>query len=168
MIPGNTLEKSIFTDGLQVDHLSENTVGHGNRLQGISNPTAYPVLAGDVGEVQENNGSATLTTATALAITSITLTPGVWDISGMASFSGATMTDYPRINILSTPNTISGVTLGVNSVYAPMLTGQYVCLALTPRKVAVTTTTTYYLNAWATFSAGSPIAYCGIHAVRIA
>lgn len=29
LIPGNANEKTIFPDGLQVDHVSENTVGHG-------------------------------------------------------------------------------------------------------------------------------------------
>ena len=51
LISGDLGSKSIFPDGLQSDHLSENSVGHGVRVRGISDPTTYPVLTGDVGEV---------------------------------------------------------------------------------------------------------------------
>lgn len=49
LIPGADNEKVVCKDGIQVDHLSENTVGHGVRVRGISDGSA--VVAGDVGEV---------------------------------------------------------------------------------------------------------------------
>lgn len=50
-IPGADGNKSVFGDGIQTDHISENSSGHGSRVRGISDPTTYPVIAGDVGEM---------------------------------------------------------------------------------------------------------------------
>lgn len=78
MIPGNTLEKAIFNDGLQSDHLSENTVGHGVSIQGRTSGVA--IDSGYVGEVISGStiaGTTVLTTSYA-TISTIALTKGVW------------------------------------------------------------------------------------------
>jgi hypothetical protein len=94
LVPGATGQKSTFPDGLQVDHLSENTVGHGTRVKGISDPTTYPVIAGDVGETVEANGTESAFTTAKDLTNFVTLTPGVWLLNGYTfgnSSTGATV-----------------------------------------------------------------------------
>jgi len=82
-IAGAVGSKAVFPDGAQIDHLSENTVGHGVRVRGISDLTTYPVIAGDVGESFEAavlpgyTGTAnTWSTASA----TLSLKKGRWDV----------------------------------------------------------------------------------------
>ena len=108
LIPGATGNKSVFPDGLQSDHLSENTVGHGVRVKGISDPTTYPVLPGDVGETievtQTNSvtGSTTLLTYTTL-VTLNNLSTGKWRITA----------SIPYISIIGVANDTGTVYQGV-------------------------------------------------------
>lgn len=97
LIAGASGEKSQFPDGLQSDHLSEQTVGHGVRVKGISDPTTYPVLAGDVGEVISSSYVVAIVPAASglyKTITSISLNKGVWIIHSNAScdLSGSGLT----------------------------------------------------------------------------
>jgi hypothetical protein len=89
LVAGDVGSKTILPDGAQVDHLSENTVGHGVRVKGISDPTTYPVLTGDVGEVFGSDvvgagGKIVVTSTTTLpplvaaAVVSQTLNKGVY------------------------------------------------------------------------------------------
>jgi hypothetical protein len=55
MTPGDVGSKSVFPDGIQIDHISENTTNHGARVRGISDPTTYPPIAGDMGEINPNS-----------------------------------------------------------------------------------------------------------------
>lgn len=92
-VPGADGDKSVFKDGIQVDHVSENTVGHGARVRGISDPTSYPVSTGDVGEelfvVQAAN--VVTNTSTYTTICTLTLTTGVWSV-GVSSYADNTTT----------------------------------------------------------------------------
>jgi hypothetical protein len=95
LVPGAQGQKSVFPDGIQVDHLSENTVGHGTRVKGVSDPTTYPVIAGDVGEIALGSAalrsgtggftysvlSTTVATNTDSALVAITLNKGVYLVS---------------------------------------------------------------------------------------
>lgn len=81
IIAGAVGSKAVFPDGAQIDHLSENTVGHGVRVRGISDPTTYPVIAGDVGESAVAGTSQTTGTGGSVYQKSTTTAPG----SGTAS-----------------------------------------------------------------------------------
>jgi hypothetical protein len=74
LIAGAVGDKTVLTDGAQVDHLSENTTGHGVRVKGVSDPTTYPVLAGDVGEIK---GAAIDSTNATGYSTSTSTSPGL-------------------------------------------------------------------------------------------
>lgn len=82
MIPGNTLEKAIFNDGLQSDHLSENTVGHGVSIQGRTSGVA--IESGYVGEkasIAVPSFAGSTTRATIQTVCSLTIpSAGYWDI----------------------------------------------------------------------------------------
>jgi hypothetical protein len=105
LIPGADNEKVVCKDGIQVDHLSENTVGHGTRVRGISDPTTYPVIAGDVGETVQ-----TTISQTAVSGTSFTVFPGgtlpipsagVWVILSSGSLYVSGSVDAPADVITS-------------------------------------------------------------------
>ena len=168
MIPGNAFEKSVFVDGLQVDHLSENTLGHGNRLQGITNPTTYPVLAGDVGERLVGTGATVaVNTSTYVTVASVTVTAGVWDMSTICEVSGVTSLTTFISGIATVSNSATGWVAGdTRNQAACSGTAVNACSVIPTWRTTVTTPTTYYLTA-ATGGANST-ASGRISAVRIA
>jgi len=86
-VPGADGDKSVFKDGIQVDHLSENTVGHGVRVRGISNGDTP--AAGDVGEVKRVVTSlSTVTDSTFGTTAALNIGDGVWSIDCHSDFSG--------------------------------------------------------------------------------
>ena len=107
LISGAIGEKVQMPDGAQVDHLSENTVGHGMRVRGVSTPVATPVADGDVGEVQATtyvggiSGSTTLGTYTSMV--TLSLTAGRWRIVGA----------LPVVNVSGTSGDTGGTSQGV-------------------------------------------------------
>lgn len=86
LVAGADGEKSQFPNGLQVDHLSEQTVGHGVSVPGRTNGVA--VEAGYVGEtffVGTSELTAAYGTADATKIlASQSLPAGTWSISAFA------------------------------------------------------------------------------------
>jgi len=103
------------------------------------------------------------TTVTYQAITSITLTAGDWDISAIATFSSNTATITTASNaifvISTTSASASGSTEGLNIIYLPQaaLVGtSKESVAITPFKVTISATTTYYFNTQAAFTLGNP------------
>lgn len=129
-------------------------------------------LAGDIGEYIESKvaiGSATaLTTATAKNVTSISLTQGDWDVEGIVSFSTSSAT-------------FSGLTAGTSATSATLptdgtegysgtqgtLLSEKDGITLARKRIKTTGTTTIYLVAKATFSAGSVSAFGHISARRV-
>jgi len=93
-------------------------------------------------------------------ITSITLTPGDWDISAIAS------------SIINTGVSITSVTIGIgpasgtsgaglqngdNQGYSVPPTSQYSpSITIPPKRVSINATTTYYLKVWMSYSSGTP------------
>ena len=168
MIPGNTLEKTIAPDGLQVDHLSENTLGHGNRLQGISNPTTYPVLAGDVGERVVGTGTAvSVTTSGWTTVASVTVTAGVWDLSAIVSVVGIASITGAAAGISTTSNGATGHVNGDNQV-ASLLSGAAgnAGIIIPAWRVSIAAGASYYLTVIA--AGANTVANARLSAVRIA
>lgn len=103
--------------------------------------------AGFIGEQLTANASSVATTSAAQkTITSVTLTPGIWDISGSAGATptgGAALMQVMVCGISATTNVISG-TYGINYSQVNLTTG---ALTMIPpiTRVTLTANTTYYL-----------------------
>lgn len=111
-----------------------------------------------------------LSTGTAANITSISLTPGTWDLTANIyfDFAGATVTSIEGA-ISTTSATISSPPPEEVSAAALNLTttsADY-SLNITRRRVTITSTTTYYLVGRAAFSAGSIDGYGKLLATRV-
>lgn len=141
---------------------------------GINGVTDASVAgAGKVGEYLEALASnvSLVGSNTFLNLTSLTLTAGDWDVTGIVGFApnGATATGADMgISTSATPATFADKVFGTNwlegsfsnTAYGPSVTiGAY--------RVNVSTSTTYYLKASATFTAGTPKGYGRLSARRI-
>jgi hypothetical protein len=128
--------------------------------------------AGTLGEYVESkvaSGSpVSLTTATAANITSISLTAGDWDVEGNISIAGASATYTQGVGSIGT--TSATLATDGTEVYSG---AQFTLLSVTdgvtiPRKrINVSATSTVYLVAKATFSAGTMGGYGSINARRV-
>lgn len=142
----------------------------GTRIQGIAN--GGTVLSGYVGEVISSvipSASATsLTTSTAKNVTSISLTAGDWDVYGnvllVATSGGSVMTTQAAwCSLTSATLPDSSLYNGVGSAANPLSFGGFSAPFL---RVNVSSTTTVYLGAYATFASGTVTACGGIYARR--
>ena len=137
--------------------------------------------AGDIGEYQSITVGAgdavAATTATPLNVTSLSLTAGDWDVSGTVNraLTGTTATQYVA-SISPTSNTVpsqaggSGVAADSsvieNATFGTTVTGNYITAV--GARVSIAATTTIYLVASATFSAGTVAVYGTLRARRVA
>lgn len=129
--------------------------------------------AGNVGEYISStlaSGSAvTLTTATPLTVTSISLTPGDWDVWGTVSFVGNGSTTAYVGAISSTNNGLptnpaGGAYWQLNLASGATL-NQTSPVGMT--RVSLSATTTYYLVAASNFTGSANTAYGFIGARRV-
>lgn len=142
----------------------------------IGSTTNDAAVAGNVGEeipaIQSTFTNYT-TTATYQNITSITLTAGDWDISAFGSISanGATVTTSSNaIFVISTTTaSAAGAVEGKNIHYVDenFLGSSIQSMAISPYRVSISGSTTYYLNSQATFTLGNPQFVGSIRARRI-
>jgi hypothetical protein len=114
------------------------------------------------------------TTATYQNITSITLTAGDWDLSGFFTYSSNSATITAASNaifvISTTTASAAGATEGRNIAYVPqaaLLGTSLFSDSIAPYRVSISGTTTFYLNAQATFTLGNPQYVGGLRARRI-
>lgn len=146
------------------EHLGASSFAGTVTMKGFAD--ASSAAAGNVGEVITSSVSTYTnytTTATYQNITSITLTAGDWDISAFASISSNTSTITAASNaifvISTTTASASGATEGLNLSYVPqaaLLGTSIESASITPYRVTINSTTTYYLNSQATFTVGNP------------
>ena len=137
----------------------------------IGTTTNDSAAAGSVGEeiqsiILSGSGGVTLTTETALSIGDITLDNGDWDIWGNIVFSGNTalLNITEAIGgISTTDDTLPDVAYqsSINGVTTDRYGAPLPCY-----RVSLTSSTTFYLVAYATFAAGGVQAYGGIYARR--
>ncbi len=142
----------------------------------IGNQTGTAPVAGFIGEEIRSTVSTTNAAATTIYqdLTSITLSPGVWDItvSTVTDANGATITGAIIIGASTTSgNSGAGLTLTLNNVRypGPTATGPAsIGFGSVPAyRVVLSSSTTYYLKTQATYSAGTPQHYGTIKAVRV-
>lgn len=119
-------------------------------------------------------GSAiALTTATPANVTSISLTPGIWDVSGLIMYhniTASTITAGQNCSISTTTATLG--TTGDNNALAQWLSASLAqgdaVVSLPAYRLSLTTTTSAFLVAQTSFSAGTMSAYGRISATRVA
>lgn len=131
--------------------------------------------AGNVGEFLNatvgSGGAVSLTAGVLLSVTSLSLTPGDWDVQGAAVFtqtSGTTATDF----IVGISNSTGGWDGGETS-YARtgFLTSNATILTATlpaaSRRISISTTTSIHLLVRGTFSGGTLTVFGNINARRV-
>lgn len=128
----------------------------GVQMKGNNTNTAPP--AGFIGEQISNSGSISLSNGTAANICSISLTAGIWDVSGMGDFnSGGAVTGTSfRLGINNTSATMPG-SGGINQLSTPTApnASSNSGLCITPQRRTLSGTTTVYLIALANFTVGT-------------
>lgn len=132
------------------------------QLIGKGTATNDSASTGYIGECTESTvavGSAvTLTTATAKTVTSISLTAGDWEVHGIVNFLAAAITGTQTLaGIGQTNNSLTGLTRGDNRVESPQVPTSAAdkSLVIPGYRLSLSGTTTIYLIAYATFSAGT-------------
>lgn len=139
-------------------------------IQGLKNTvSANTAAAGFIGELMTSTGSSvSLSNNTPTNIGTVNLTAGIWDVSCMCSIgmSGAFTQQIVMIN--STSASTSGLTAGINGIIN-QLSGSTLTLGISimPQRITLTTTTSYYLVAMATFSTGTSAGTGKISATRV-
>lgn len=139
----------------------------------VGKTDASNAAAGKVGEYVSASvvqGSATaLTTATPKTVTSISLTAGDWDVTGIGAITGASTGTEFDVAIGTTTNSLTGTVLGDTRCQTPTvsLAGADATLMIPVVRVSISSTTTYYLIVQETFTIGSPSAYGRMSARRV-
>jgi len=130
--------------------------------------------AGNIGELISASlasGSAvSLTTATAKTVTSISLTPGDWDVHGVVvSFpAGSTVVTLAAASISTTNNALTALgSEGVNYIAGGTPTSTLYSLPTGTVRISLSATTTVYLVAQLNFSVSTATAYGAISARRV-
>ena len=111
--------------------------------------------AGKLGEyVVANPSGQAVTTNTPLNVGSISLTAGDWDVTGVINFNCATTTSVTLLQACSNNTSATMTSVGVSQVYSAFVPGNGNSLnfALPTVRYSLTTTTTIYLVANATFT----------------
>lgn len=146
----------------------------GNIIAGVQDGTAF--TAGAVGEKIESTINSTqnaAATGTYLALTSITLTPGDWFITGWVEAipNGATLTvdgtTEMLIGTVSASNTGSTVAYDRGQSNHPIVAGVRHQIIVPCKRVNISSSTTYYANVLATFTLGTPQWIGSLSATRI-
>jgi hypothetical protein len=124
-----------------------------------------------------DTAGVTLVSGTITDVTSIVLTPGIWDVCGTVMFTGITTMTRQNGSIGETSATIPTISYGNNTMSATFTTtspppnGDDVGVTIPPFRVTVdaATTKTMYLIARANFTVSTaPVAYGRISATRVA
>jgi hypothetical protein len=147
------------------------TTTTGKGTVGVQGNATAP--AGYLGEeIRSYNSSAqNMTNNTPINITSISLTPGTWSISGIGQFGGGAITGtLTQLGISVNSASFTGVLGGESGVNTPTPPTAAATnnLTLPEFVVRLSATTTYYLVANALFSAGTQTCLGRISAIRIA
>lgn len=128
--------------------------------------------AGKLGEYVSGTrvgGSAiTLTDLTAANVTSISLTAGDWDVAGVVTFLDEAASTTVRGAIISTTSAsfVSDGSESWSGCPTTLATGNH-SASVSRKRIRVTTTTTVYLVALSSFSAGTVKAYGQLTARRV-
>ena len=144
------------------------TTQTGGAASGLTQGTAPS--AGFLGETIASSSSSgtSISNNSAKNITSISLTPGIWDVTSGASFAGITTGTYVVCSITTSSATIglAGINTIGNNITTTNAGGQDITIA--GIRFTLSSTTTVYLVAKALYSAGTgQVQSCRISATRV-
>ena len=137
----------------------------------IGTSTNDSAAAGSIGEVITATATQALSSGSVVNVTSITLTAGDWDLSGMLRYStaGATTTTDVTSAIATANNVVSGGSLV--DFFAQTRVASTTDFATThtfaPTRISISGNTTYYLNCQGTFAISTASAIGRIRARRM-
>jgi len=136
----------------------------------IGTATNDAANAGNVGEVfNVGPTSASFTSTIPANINSVTLSPGDWELSGIAVYGGAgatTTTDVVTAISTTSASVIAGL-LGIAAHNRQTATADFSCThTLLPQQVSLASSTQYFLNGQATFTVSTYGVTGIIHARR--
>lgn len=153
--------------GNNVTTLTRSAFDGGQYVGTTTNSTSAGTIGEQIRSAIASPGS-TLTSPNALNVTSISLTPGLWDVNGIVNFTGITTGTIETASISTTSATIG--TQGDNAVSLNQAntTNADVSLVIPAYRISLAATTTVYLVAQATFSGGTGKAYGRISGTRVA
>lgn len=142
----------------------------GGQYKGYGTNTAP--AAGFIGESISSTvapGSAvSVSNNTPTNITSISLTAGIWDVACILTYSSGSFTGT---NFEATINTTSATrgTLGDNTIQTPTVptSGASVSIVIPRLRLALSTTQTVYMIAYAQYTVGTATAYGRLSATRV-
>lgn len=137
-------------------------------------PSTGNAAAGEVGEYANSSvasgANVALTTATAANMTSISLTAGDWDLSVVAYLNLGAATNVALFELsvgttTATRNITSGNFMQLGNVGVPA--GAYLPSLITPTiRISIASTTTYYVVAYSSFTAGTAAVWGQVRARR--
>lgn len=159
--------------------LANNISGSGNPIAQTSPTLITPVLVGrvngggistgNVGELLSSQvvyaSGISITTATGTSITSLSLTAGDWDIWGNGFFTFSTGVGIEMLCSISASNGSFGDNSLTSGIYSPSDSYTNFGFAVLQTAVSVSSTTVYYLNAYAQFASGT-CKVCGLVQAR--
>ena len=128
---------------------------------------------GLVGEFRSNNlasgSQITLTTATAANVIAVSLTAGDWDVMGYCQLNMSVGADNVQswIGTTGSPVTPTDVNSGGRTILTGSASITNWLVPVGPMRISITTTTTVYLVAFATFASGNGHAFGFIRARRM-
>lgn len=144
--------------------------------QYLGEPSTGNAVAGNIGELISATivaGSAvSLSTGSGITITSIVLTAGDWDISAQACVTGNASTTFTGVRAslsttIATENTVAPFFNAQSfNAFALLGTFDYGC-AISPIRVSISGSTTYYLIIRANFATSTCSGYGSIRARRV-
>jgi len=137
----------------------------------VGEPSSGNAAAGEIGEylIATASGVA-LTTAAAKNITSITLTPGDWDVSCSAIIIGTGSTTFQtsQMGISTVSATLPGTPDAITSMsFAAFTAMYYIPVSVTPTRISVSVNTVVYAVGYATFAAATASANAALRARRV-
>ena len=106
---------------------------------------------GFVGESISSNGGVSITTNIPSNITSIALTAGIWDVSGLYTATASCLITGATLGIGVNSASFTGVSFGDNGMQS-VTSGTVQSLSIPSFRVTLTTTTTYFLIQQTTFA----------------
>lgn len=141
----------------------------------LGEPSNGNSAAGEVGEYVSSTvlvgSSIALTTNTQTNVTSITLTPGDWDVSGVVYINPAATTNVTRwtASISTTSATLDGTPGRFSNtiVTGGTTPGNVLTESIIPTRMSLSANTTVYLIAYSTFTVSTNSAFGIIRARRV-
>ncbi len=137
--------------------------------------TNNSATAGDIGEyissaIAVGSAVGSLSTGVAKTVTSIALTAGDWDVTGMVQYTAVAVTGtIIQAGITTTTNSFTGSTSGDSNFFTPTMPTAACGSSLTipSVRVSLAAPATYYLVQAITFTVGTPTVYGRISARRV-